>query len=140
MKIEREVYEYPWSASLMKDSILSAHTEGWGLFDLAYNLRGFIIVSSIFDEAEILNFGVAKKYQSKGYGQKLLAYIMNHLAYKKINKIFLEVRITNHVAINIYKKYGFKQVSIRSKYYPKSNGQYEDALVLCVLLKEKNKV
>lgn len=129
MNIEREVFEYPWSASQMKDSILSAHTETWGLFDIHYQLVVFAVVSVIFDEAEILNFSVAKSYQHKGFGQKLLAYLMNHLSYKQIVKLFLEVRVTNIPAISIYRKYGFEQIYIRKNYY-RVGDVYEDAMLL----------
>lgn len=129
MDIEREVFEYPWSASQMKDSILSAHTETWGLFDLNYQLIAFAVISVIFDEAEILNFSVAKSYQYQGFGQKLLAYLMNHLSYKQIEKLFLEVRVTNIPAISIYRKYGFEEISVRKNYYRVGDTR-EDALVL----------
>ena len=129
MRIERGVFEYSWSASLMKDSILSAHTETWGVFSADEQLIGFVIISSIFDEAEILNFAIARDKQKQGFGQKLLAYIMNHLAYKEIQKLFLEVRVTNIPAISIYKKYGFEQISIRKDYY-RVGDSHEDALVL----------
>ena len=133
MDIERGVFEYPWSASQMKDSILSAHTETWGLLDLNNRLIAFAIVSVIFDEAEILNFSVAKADQYQGFGQKLLAYLMNHLSYKQIEKLFLEVRVSNIAAISIYKKYGFEQISIRKNYY-RVGDNHEDALVLQAIL------
>ncbi|WP_116963927.1 ribosomal protein S18-alanine N-acetyltransferase [Fastidiosibacter lacustris] len=136
MDIEREVFDHPWSASLMKDSILSAHTETWGLLDPNDRLIAFVVVSAIFDEAEILNFSVAKIYQHQGFGQKLLAYLMNHLAYKKIEKLFLEVGVSNIPAISIYKKYGFEQISVRKNYYQVGDKQ-EDALVLQATLQPK---
>lgn len=128
MDIERGVFKYPWSVSQMKDSILSAHTETWGLFNLNRQLIAFTIVSVIFNEADILNFSVAKPYQYKGFGQKLLSYLMNYLSCKKIEKLFLEVRMSNIPAISIYKKYGFEQIFTRKNYYRFENSQ-EDALV-----------
>ena len=129
MEIERESFEHPWSASLMKDSILSAHTQSWGLFDNSNKLIAFTIISVIFDEAEILDFSVAKTFQGKGFGQKLLSYIMNHLSYKGVEKLFLELRESNVPAVNIYKKYHFKKISMRKNYY-RVGDSYEDALVL----------
>src|SRR3990167_3903975 len=79
MSIERDVFVRPWSASLMKDSMLSAHTESWGLFDQQRQLLAFVIVSVILDEAEILNMAVSKKFHNQGCGQKILEYIIQHL-------------------------------------------------------------
>ena len=135
MEIEREVFEYPWSASQMKDSILSAHTEAWGLFDSEQKLLAFTVVSVLFDEAEILNFAVAKSSQHQGFGQKLLAYLLNHLAYKGVEQLFLELRKTNEPARRIYKKYGFQHITTRKNYY-RVGSQYEDALVLQLLLQK----
>ncbi len=138
MEIEREVFEYPWSASQMKDSILSAHTEGWGLFDQNQKLVAFMVISVLFDEAEIINFAVRKSQQHQGFGQKLLAYLLNHLSYKGIEKLFLEVRITNIPAVSIYQKYGFQQISVRKNYY-RVGDSYEDALVLQAELQRKER-
>ena len=129
MEIERGVYEYPWSASQMKDSILSAHTESWGITDVNNNVVSFVIVSALFDEAEILTFAVAKNHQGKGLGQKLLSFIINNLSNKNITKLFLEVHSNNEVAISIYSKYGFKQISVRKNYY-RSADKNIDALVM----------
>ena len=40
----------------------------------------------------------------------------------KVTKINLEVNETNHVAINLYKNCGFKQVGCRKNYYNTSDG------------------
>jgi len=90
------------------------------------NVVGYI--SSTFDgiTIEILNFCVYKSYQGKGIGTKLLNYLLNNL-YKRgaINSI-LEVRESNNNAINLYTKFGFKNINIRKNYY--SNG--ENAIVM----------
>ena len=38
------------------------------------------------------------------------------------SKINLEVNETNTIAINLYKKYDFKQVGMRKNYYKNQNG------------------
>lgn len=100
MEIERETFEHPWSASLMKDSILSAHTQSWGLFDHSNKLIAFTVISVIFDEAEILDFSVAKRFQGKGFGQKLLSYIMNHLSSHYRTPSNLEVVFFDILSLN----------------------------------------
>ena len=47
--------------------------------------------------------------------------------------IFLEVRVSNLVAINLYNSLGFFEVGCRPNYYPATNGR-EDALVFSLPL------
>lgn len=41
---------------------------------------------------------------------------------KKISQINLEVNSSNNIAISLYKKWGFKQVGNRKKYYKNNDG------------------
>lgn len=47
----------------------------------------------------------------------------------KVHKIFLEVCVHNQIAINLYKKFQFKEIGLRKNYYTTKNGK-EDALIL----------
>lgn len=49
-------------------------------------------------------------------------YLTNFCKNKRISKINLEVNSSNDTAINLYKKWNFKQVGIRKKYYKNGNG------------------
>lgn len=86
---------------------------------------GFI--SSIYDgdSLEILNFGIAKKYQHQGYGTLFLATFIDLIYQEGLSHISLEVRVSNQNAIRLYQKLGFKKVYIRKAYYTNQ----EDALV-----------
>ena len=89
-------------------------------------LLGYI--STMFDGeiVEILNFCVDKEYQHQGIGKKLISYVLSYLNTLGAKSSILEVRESNINAINLYKKIGYKQISVRKNYY--SNG--ENALVL----------
>lgn len=89
-------------------------------------LLGYI--STMFDGEiiEILNFCVDKDYQHKGIGTKLISYALSYLYSKGAKSSILEVRESNINAISLYKKIGYKQISIRKNYY----NNVENALVL----------
>ena len=89
-------------------------------------LLGYI--STMFDGeiVEILNFCVDKEYQHQGIGKKLISYVLSYLNTLGAKSSILEVRESNINAINLYKKIGYKQISVRKNYY--SNG--DNALVL----------
>lgn len=86
---------------------------------------GYISFSHIFD-IEIESIIVKSSYQRQGIGTLLLKYVFNFSKENKINNVFLEVRKSNLTAISLYKKMGFKIISIRKKYYENT----EDALIL----------
>ena len=83
---------------------------------------GFLLYSLIYDRIEIEQFEVITKERGRGIGDKLLNYLIEKYKNSDIKNITLEVKENNIVAINLYKKYGFKKVSTREKYYDGING------------------
>ena len=56
----------------------------------------------------------------------MLEEIINIAKNKNMKSITLEVNVNNNIAINLYKKYGFKEVGIRPKYYNNT----DDAIIM----------
>lgn len=84
------------------------------------DIKGILVYDEIYDRIEIDYILVLEEYRKKGIGTELLKYFNNN------QNISLEVRKSNIVAIEFYKKNGFRVVAKREKYY---NG--EDALLMC---------
>lgn len=74
------------------------------------NYAYLILIDSI-DIYEIFEIAVAKKWQKKGYGSKLLEMLPND------KEIFLEVCEDNIKAIKLYEKSNFNTIAIRKNYY-----------------------
>ena len=71
---------------------------------------------------EIDNFMVLDEFRKQGVGTKLLSHLISiAISYRVIN-ITLEVRVSNEVAINLYKKFGFREVALRKYYYGDEDG------------------
>ena len=83
---------------------------------------GFINYHDIYDRVEIINFNVLGFFQNKHIGSKLLEKLVSLSLENKMKNITLEVRTDNEKAIYLYKKFGFKSVSIRKKYYNDVDG------------------
>ena len=81
---------------------------------------GYLMVLDSIDVYEILAIATIEEYRNKGIAQELLDKI-------KIKDIFLEVRESNQVAINFYKKNKFKEISVRKNYYSEPN---ENAIIM----------
>ena len=79
---------------------------------------GYLYYSDIYERIEINQIEVDESHRNKKIGSKLLSYLIDN------NKkdITLEVKETNDIAIKLYKKYGFKEVAKREKYYQGIDG------------------
>ena len=80
-----------------------------------------------FSEAEILNFGVAKKIQKKGIGNKLFEKFLYELKTSDVKTIWLEVRAGNMDALSFYQKRGFLKTQTRKNFYTNPS---EDAYLM----------
>jgi ribosomal-protein-alanine N-acetyltransferase len=81
---------------------------------------------SIADEAHITLLGVHPEYRNQGFGQLMLCALLKAAYQRELKWATLEVRISNQAAIELYKKFQFKEVGIRKRYY----SNQEDALIL----------
>ena len=125
--IEEVTQIIPWSKEVFKQCLEAGYTG----FVLEKNNRliGFILFSLQMQEGHILNLGVHPNYQRQGLGQQLLLHALANAMQDGAGLIYLEVRCSNHPAIQLYKKAGFKQVGLRKGYYPLELDGREDALV-----------
>ena len=79
--------------------------------------NGFIVWRTVLDEAEIITIGVHPDVRGAGIAIAMIGIVENELKKLGVKKIFLEVSAENIPAINLYKKCGFIQNGLRSKYY-----------------------
>lgn len=85
-------------------------------------LLGYLEYSLIYDRIEIDNILVSEDNRHQGIGTKLMAYLINQAINLRVVNITLEVRVSNYHAINLYKKFGFREVAIRKYYYGDEDG------------------
>ena len=95
------------------------------LIDNEGKVKGYISLYQVLDEVNILYIYVDKELRGKGYGKALFNEALKGITIKNY-KVFLEVRVSNTIALNLYTKLGFKEYAIRKAYY--SDG--EDAILM----------
>lgn len=76
----------------------------------------------IYDRMEIENIEVDVAYRGNGIGTKLMSYLLSLAIENRVINITLEVRVSNEIAKNLYKKFGFKEVALRKFYYGDEDG------------------
>jgi ribosomal-protein-alanine N-acetyltransferase len=85
---------------------------------------------AVVDEAHLLNVAVSAEKQGQGLGRFLLNQAVACARGLGMESVLLEVRPSNTRALEIYERYGFKQIGRRKGYYPAADGQREDAIVM----------
>ena len=78
---------------------------------------GYVSVSTVIDESEILKIVVAKEYRQRGIGYALMCDVLARLKDNGSKTVFLEVRSNNTPAKKLYEKNGFVKIHERQKYY-----------------------
>jgi ribosomal-protein-alanine N-acetyltransferase len=88
---------------------------------------GFAGMWVIFDEAHVTTIAVDRVRRGERIGERLLLALVDRAMARGARWMTLEVRPSNTVARSLYRKYGFRDVALRKRYYS-DNG--EDAVVM----------
>lgn len=95
--------------------------------DAAGRVAGYGVLWWAADEGELANLAVAPRARRQGVASRLLEALLEAAAREGLRSVFLEVRVSNREAIDLYRKRGFLEVGRRRRYYTRP---VEDALVL----------
>ena len=127
LKLEEQLFTSTWK----KDDFLYELHEN--PFSLMYvwedndEIVGYMGLWIIFEQAQLTNLAVNKKYQGKGYGRRLLEEGIKICQEAGCEIMTLEVRQSNVVAKSLYQACGFEKVSVKKDYY---QDNHEDADVM----------
>lgn len=83
---------------------------------------GYLKYLLIYDRIEIDNIFVEEEYRNNQIGSKLLSYLVSIAIDNHVVNITLEVRISNEIARDLYKRFGFREVALRKFYYGDEDG------------------
>ncbi len=114
--LETASFADPWSE---RDIFSTVCSEGGICFVAAEGaeLYGYVLGRLIAPEGEIYRIAVREDKRKRGIGYRLLSYMMKTERGHGLETVFLEVREKNTPARNLYKAYGFEEISIRKNYY-----------------------
>ncbi len=131
LKIEGVSFPKPWTRDHfeveLKNPISYAYTlkiENEG----NETIGAYIIFWVVHGEAHILNIAVHPALRGRGFAAGLLKTALEQMRRNMVCEVFLEVRMSNMAAINLYRKFGFKEGFIRKNYY-----EDEDAIVMTLV-------
>jgi ribosomal-protein-alanine N-acetyltransferase len=97
-------------------------------------LIGYFVAMEGVDEVHLLNITVAPKFQGQGFGVLMLDALSVWARSRQALWLWLEVRVSNARAMQVYERYGYRRVGERKNYYPADHGQREHAVVMSLKL------
>ena len=130
--IEGAAYEHPWTRGNFIDSLRSGYQAQ--LLGAQDAVLGYFVAMKGVDEVHLLNITVAPVYQGQGWGRVMLDALAIWSRGQGAQWLWLEVRISNARARQVYENYGFREVGLRRAYYPDNHGKREDAVVMSYAL------
>ncbi|WP_440117273.1 ribosomal protein S18-alanine N-acetyltransferase [Paenibacillus sp. QZ-Y1] len=127
MDIEHEAFTLPWTEEAFHNELTHNHFAKYMVMELDGRAIGYAGMWTIMDEAHITNIAVREAYRGRKLGEKLLDELMKTAAYLGMERMTLEVRVSNRIAQSLYQKKGFESAGLRKGYYS-DNG--EDAMIM----------
>jgi len=137
LEIEQLSFSQPWPSESLYGELTVADA-----FNLALhgenNHRKHLLIAYIFcrlvlGEMHIMRLAVSPSWRGRGAAGVLLQHSLEMASSRGAQKSLLEVRPSNGPALELYRKYGFRLIGRRPRYYPETG---EDALVLMKDMKE----
>lgn len=131
-EVEKNCFEDYWSKDSFKKE-LSNNLAKYLVAKVDGKVAGYVGIWFVVDEGHITNVAVHEDYRGQKIGDQLIKELVQVCKDNKIVSMTLEVRTSNTVAQNLYRKYGFKMAGIRKEYY---NNNKEDAIIMWNDIKE----
>jgi ribosomal-protein-alanine N-acetyltransferase len=126
MAIEHEVFPRDsWSAESMRAELASGH----GYYLVAFDQQApddFVGYAGLLaprgaHQADIQSVAVVESARRRGLARTLVQSLIAEARDRGAREIFLEVRVDNPAAQNLYDSLGFERIAVRKGYYQPDN-------------------
>ncbi|MDR0196817.1 MAG: GNAT family N-acetyltransferase [Oscillospiraceae bacterium] len=111
-EIETACFDKPWSVAAIAAAV---QNETAIFFAESY---GYIIGMKLGGDCELFRVAVLPEFRGRGNADRLMRKFLE----KCEGNVFLEVASKNIPALNLYKKFGFTEISRRKNYYGDDDG------------------
>jgi [ribosomal protein S18]-alanine N-acetyltransferase len=116
LAIEQVSFSSPWKRDHFLHEIAAPHSYPF-VTECGGVVAGYVCVTVLFEEAQILNIAVDPGMRGRGIARMLLERALSLAREKGADVIALEVRASNVAAITLYEQCGFTRTGLRQKYY-----------------------
>ncbi|NGP46549.1 ribosomal protein S18-alanine N-acetyltransferase [Bacillaceae bacterium SIJ1] len=129
LHVEKHAFATPWRRQAFLQELTQNPYATYIVAETAEKIVGYCGMWVIIDEAHITNIALLPAQRGKKLGEALLKHAIQLIQEKGGRTVSLEVRVSNKIAQNLYKKLGFQYGGVRKGYY---TDNHEDAVVMWV--------
>lgn len=135
-EIEIEAFATPWSEAAFYNELVSNHFAHYIVLQHTGTdeIIGYGGMWVVMDEAHVTNVAIREHWRGRKLGELLMRELQRMALERGADKMTLEVRVTNEIAQNLYRKLGFVPSGIRPRYYSDND---EDALIMWATLRPR---
>jgi len=126
-EIENQSFPTPWSKMAFYHEVVSNDFAFYVVALKGDRVAGYAGMWVILDEGHITTLAVHPFYRRQGLGAKLMHELIDEAKRRRCTKMTLEVRPSNHSALELYTKTGFISYGVRPRYYADTG---EDAVIM----------
>ena len=124
LSIERRAFPAPWSLAMFVLEVskpsgvcLAATVDG--------EIVGYLVCSRYADVFHLMNVAVSPDRRRRGIAVRMIDRMLDEAG--RDQRFTLEVRVSNHGALAMYERLGFRRAGRRRRYYSDNN---EDAMIM----------
>ncbi|MDQ1519650.1 MAG: [ribosomal protein S18]-alanine N-acetyltransferase [Actinomycetota bacterium] len=127
LRIEQQVYPRPWTHSLFVSELALRSTRAYFVARSGREVVGYAGLMMTLSDGHVTTIAVDPAWHRNKVGMRLLIALAREAIIRGASALTLEVRLSNHGAQAMYRRFGFAPVGVRKGYYVDTN---EDALVM----------
>lgn len=127
LRIEQQVYPRAWSMSLFLSELALRSTRAYFVARVGREVVGYAGLMMALEDGHVTTVAVDPRWQRHGIAKRLMVAVCREAIERGAEALTLEVRLSNHAAQDLYRRFGFRPVGVRKGYYQETG---EDALVM----------
>ncbi|TGE33722.1 ribosomal protein S18-alanine N-acetyltransferase [Desulfosporosinus sp. Sb-LF] len=127
LEIEYASFSTPWSLQAFKTELKENEYARYFCLEFDGLVIGYMGLWFILDEGHITNIAIAPSHRGQHWGEFIMRSVMEMMAEQGMERMTLEVRVSNDIAQSLYKRLGFIAAGVRKGYYADTQ---EDAMIM----------
>ena len=126
-ELEQRIFPDPWSENAFREDLAAAGRR-YLVVEEGGTVVGYGGLLVVADDAHVVTLAVEPSLREQGLGTRLMLQLAEEALAAGAAHLTLEVRVSNHPAQSLYRRFGFETVGRRRHYY-----RDEDALIMWAL-------
>ncbi|MFC4075297.1 ribosomal protein S18-alanine N-acetyltransferase [Salinithrix halophila] len=127
LQVEQASFTTPWTRQAFYNELAYNQFAQYMVVEKEGRVIGYCGMWLILNEAHITNIAIHPDYRGRGIGEMMIDGMMALAREAGADSMTLEVRVSNAIAQQLYRKKGFEMTGIRPRYYTDNQ---EDAMIM----------